>query len=92
MKITRITALGEGKSPSTIKLGPGLNIIEGESNTGKSCIFLTIDFCFGSKVLPFDASLGYNKITLDITSRFGNLKITRSFDSKGIDIESTITK
>lgn len=90
MKITRITALGEGKSPSTIKLGPGLNIIEGESNTGKSCIFRTIDFCFGSKVLPFDASLGYNKITLDITSRFGNLKITRSFDSKGVDIDSSI--
>lgn len=90
MRITKITALGPGKKPSSVKFGPGLNIIEGESNTGKSCIFRAIDYCFGSKDTPFDASFGYDKITIDIDGEFGKLKITRPFDSASVDVESTI--
>lgn len=56
----------------------------------KVVFFEPSTFVSAAKFPPFDASLGYDKITLDITSRFGNLKITRSFDSKGIDIDSTI--
>jgi conserved domain protein len=60
--ITKVVAKGSGKTDSVIDLHPGLNIIRGRSNTGKTCIIKCIDFCFGSKAKPFDESLGYDII------------------------------
>ena len=56
--ITKVTAKGSGKQDSSVYLRPGLNIIQGRSNTGKTCIIKCIDFCFGSKTKPFDDSFG----------------------------------
>ena len=63
--ITKVVAKGSGKTDSVIDLHPGLNIIRGRSNTGKTCIIKCIDFCFGSKAKPFDALLGYHIIALN---------------------------
>lgn len=92
MQITKVTAMGPGKKTSSIEFGPTLNIIEGESNTGKSGLWRCIDFCFGSKVLPFGKDIGYNQIRLDIASKYGTLKITRKLDlkKKFVEIDSTI--
>ena len=52
--ITKVIAKGSGKKDSSVELQPGLNLIQGRSNTGKTCIIKCIDFCFGSKHKPFD--------------------------------------
>lgn len=55
--ITKVVAKGSGKTDSVIDLRPGLNIIRGRSNTGKTCIIKCIDFCFGSKAKPLMKAL-----------------------------------
>ena len=57
--ITKVLAKGSGKTDSFVELQSGLNLIQGRSNTGKTCIIKCIDFCFGGKNKPFDDSLGY---------------------------------
>ena len=52
--IQKIVARGSGKTDSSVSFEPGLNIIQGRSNTGKTCIVRGIDFAFGGKKLPFD--------------------------------------
>ena len=75
--ITKVLAKGSGKTDSSVELQPGLNLIQGRSNTGKTCIIKCIDFCFGSKNKPFDESLGYTTIavfSLNCTFYFSVLK------------------
>ena len=52
--IEKISALGDKKKPSTIRLKEGTNIIFGPSNTGKTCIAKCIEYMFGeTKKEPF---------------------------------------
>lgn len=80
--ITKVLAKGSGKTDSIIEFRPGLNIIQGHSNTGKTCIMKCIDYCFGAGTLPFDASLGYTTIELRLNTPQGYIHITRSLDDK----------
>lgn len=84
--IEKILAKGTGKTDSVIELKNGLNIIQGRSNTGKTCIIKCIDFCFGSKTKPFDDSLGYDTIVLSIHTGKGSIQITRQFDKNQVDV------
>ena len=88
--IEKIIAKGEGKEDSIIDLCPGLNIIKGRSNTGKTCIIKCIDYCFGSKIKPFDESLGYDTVELHIHSAKGNIQITRVFGKNQVQVVTTI--
>ena len=54
---------GENDAISTVELGPGLNIIYGESNTGKSLIRDCIDYLTGASTHRFDSKLKINKIS-----------------------------
>ena len=55
--ITKVTAKGSGKQDSSVDLRPGLNIIQGRSNTGKTCIIKCIDFLLlAAKLNLFDDS------------------------------------
>lgn len=75
---------------SSIKLYDGLNVIHGESNTGKSLILLSIQHVFGKNLI---ARLGgipelndYSSISITIETAEGNYKITRDIRSKSDDI------
>lgn len=74
--IEKVIAKGSGKEDSVVELKQGLNIIQGRSNTGKSLIIKCIDFCFGSKSIPFDKSLGYDTIALLLHTAKGHITIT----------------
>ena len=89
--IEKVTAKGAGKKDSVIELHPGLNIIQGRSNTGKTCIIKCIDFCFGSKTKPFDASLGYDTIVLNIHSPKGSIQITRTFGKNQVQVITNVS-
>lgn len=84
--ISKITARGSGKKDSVIDLRPGLNIIQGRSNTGKTCIIKCIDFCFGSKAKPFDESLGYDTIVMELHTPNGRINITRVLGKNKVEV------
>lgn len=84
--ITKVTAKGSDKQDSSVDLRPGLNIIQGRSNTGKTCIIKCIDFCFGSKTKPFNDSFGYNTIELSIHTGKGNITISRVLGKNQVEV------
>lgn len=64
---------GPVREPATISFGPGLNVIFGASNTGKSFIVDTIDFMLGGKgpLRDIPERVGYDQIVLAIESSDG---------------------
>lgn len=88
--ITKVLAKGSGKTDSFVELQPGLNLIQGRSNTGKTCIIKCIDFCFGGKNKPFDDSLGYTTIELSLHTPKGNIQITRSFGKNKVEVVTNV--
>lgn len=88
--ITKVTAKGSGKQDSSVDLRPGLNIIQGRSNTGKTCIIKCIDFCFGSKTKPFDESFGYDTIELSIHTGKGNITISRALGKNQVEVMTDV--
>ena len=89
--IKSITAKGDGKRDSIVDFCPGLNIIKGRSNTGKTLIIDCIDFCFGSKENPFDENLGYTTIELAIHTNNGDITIARGLGEKKVNVSTDIS-
>lgn len=90
--IKSISANGIGKQTSTVEFGPGLNIIHGESNTGKTCIANSIYFAFGGDVQSelFDpVRTGYTEIrmALNYKQKF-NISFTRVFGESKVIVDS----
>lgn len=88
--IKSVTAKGSGKTDSTVDLRPGLNIIRGRSNTGKTVIIKCIDFCFGSKAKPFDDSFGYTTIEMKLHTGKGDISISRSIGKNQVDVVTDV--
>lgn len=84
--ITKVAASGSGKTYSFVELQPGLNLIRGRSNTGKTCIIKCIDYCFGAKEKPFDESLGYTTIELYLHTPKGYIQISRTFGKNQVEV------
>ena len=90
MYFERVTAKGEGKTDSIIELKPGVNIIQGRSNTGKTAIIRCIDYVLGASKLPIDESLGYNIIEVVIDTPKGKITISRVFGRNQVTVSTTI--
>ena len=75
---------------STLPLGPGLNIVFGPSNTGKSLILDCIDYLYGAKKHRFDKKLQVKKISLVLDVDGKNITMSREIDSNDIDVSSTV--
>lgn len=74
---------GPQKEPATVTFGPGLNVLYGASDTGKSFIVETVDFMLGGKppLREITERLGYDRILLGIETLAGELfTIHRSTD------------
>ena len=87
--IESITAHGSGKTDSVVSFGKGLNIIQGYSDTGKTCIVKCIDFVCGSAEPPFDRSTGYSSVTMRIQTQAGVVDFSRSIGKNQIQVVST---
>jgi AAA15 family ATPase/GTPase len=57
---------GPEKAPATVAFGPGLNVLYGASNTGKSFIVEAIDFMLGGKppLRDIPERVGYDLVLL----------------------------
>ena len=87
--IKTITVSGDNVEASTITLAPGLNIINGPSNCGKSYIAECIDFIFGSPNTRIDKTMGYDTVRIVVVTDHGEVHFKRAFDTSRIDVVST---
>lgn len=80
---------GPQKPSATVTFGPGLNIIYGASNTGKSFIVEAIDFMLGGKppLRDIPERVGYDLVLLALEAVDGKLfTLWRSMDGGGFRI------
>jgi len=78
--------IGPQKEPATVNFGPGLNVIYGASNTGKSFIVEAIDFMLGGKppLRDIPERVGYDLILLGLETLDGqSFTLWRSMDGGG---------
>ncbi|AOH48077.1 hypothetical protein BCS37_06350 [Selenomonas sp. oral taxon 920] len=88
---SRVTARGIGKCDSFVDFTPGLNIICGRSNTGKTAIARCIDFALGKMgEPPIDEPLGYDQVELLVQAAAGTIGITRNFGKNQVDVKTDI--
>ncbi|MDD3034082.1 MAG: hypothetical protein PHT25_05755 [Bacteroidales bacterium] len=88
--IKKISLLTGANVISTLDLEPGLNIIYGESNTGKSLIVDCIDYMFGATEHRFDAKLQIKQITMILDVDGKNLTMRREIDSNDFEVSSSV--
>ena len=86
LRINRLSYLGPNKPAVQVDLKPGLNIICGSSETGKSFIVETIDFMLGggSELRQLPERAGYDRAVMQITlSNDQKFTFQRSLDGGG---------
>lgn len=88
--IKRIQIQSENGTISSVDLKPGLNIVHGESNTGKSLILNCIDYMFGAEKHRFDAALKIKEITVVLDVDGNNITMQREIDTNDIKVSSTV--
>src|ERR1035437_5634617 len=82
LQLRFIRFLGPDKQPAEFKFTPGLNILWGSSDTGKTFLVEAIDFMLGAgdplKDIP--ERVGYDRILLGLTTGGKNYTIHRSIN------------
>ena len=92
--IKKLAVSGGSHVSSILEFSPGLNIIIGPSNTGKSLIVDCIDYIFGRVSKKNDRpkielnSNGYTAITLTIATSNGDITFTREIGKNKIIVDS----
>lgn len=90
--IKRITAYAckSGREDSTMDFSPGVNLIVGASDTGKSAVLRSIKFMFGGDK-PFDQKAkGFNRIVMVLQTMKGEITLSRYIGRNRITVESDV--
>lgn len=88
--IKKLTLTSKDGTVSDVDLKSGLNIIYGESNTGKSLIVDCLDYLYGAKEHRFDQKLNLKQIGLTVDVDGKQVFLTRELDSNFIEVSSTV--
>lgn len=83
LRIRHLVFLGPDREPASVTFGPGLNLIYGASDTGKSFIVEAIDFMLGGRppLRDIPERVGYDRILLGLETLNGEtFTIVRSAD------------
>ena len=90
--IKKIIARSTEKGDASISFGPGLNIIQGRSDTGKSCVAYCLDFIFGGATdKPFKPSAKYTSVTMTVASYDGGkVTLSREVGKRQVSVVSEI--
>lgn len=90
--IKKVMAHSDEKGTSSVDLINGLNIIQGRSDSGKTCVVKCIEFVFGGDMnnlkTPFKASSGYNKASLVLGTDEGDVTIVRKVGSNQVTVSA----
>jgi hypothetical protein len=75
LTIRHLSFTGPKKEPAALEFGPGLNVVYGASETGKSFILESIDFMLGSSkpLRDIPERVGYDRLLLGIEVGDGSL-------------------
>ncbi len=69
--ISKVAVTGSGKPDATLVFAPGLNVVAGASNTGKTYAWQLVDFLLGAtrspKTIPY--AVGYSHAYIELLSR-----------------------
>lgn len=87
--IERIIATGPNRTPSVVTFKPGLNIICGASDTGKTAILKSIKFIFGGNK-PFPKETGFDNITMKIATLNGFITFERKLGKNIVNVVSEV--
>jgi len=92
--IKKVIARSDIKETAEVTFGKGLNIIQGRSDTGKSCVVKCIEFVFGGnqKLLktPFAPSSEYNEAAVIIGTDAGDISISRKVGKNQVTVVSDV--
>lgn len=72
-RLSALAISGAGYPPAALSFKPGLNVVAGASNTGKSYVFRTVDYMLGAQTPPEEIpqSKGYTHCQLELISHAG---------------------
>lgn len=89
MVLVRLTLSGVGKKDAVINFEKGLNVITGDSDTGKTFAFQCINYVLGGEHPPKNISEanGYSEIVLDFSVDDDSYRIQRTIESNKVCIE-----
>lgn len=88
--IKRITLVTGNGLQSYVEFDAGLNIIYGESNTGKSLIVDCIDYMFGASEHRFEPKLDLKEIRMLLDVDGYSLTMSRKIDSTDFEVSSLV--
>ena len=89
MRLSHIVFYGPNIAPASLEFGPGLNVLYGASETGKSFVVEAIDFMLGGKppLRDIQERVGYDRILLGIETIEGEqYTLMRSTDGGGFRV------
>lgn len=92
--IKKVIAKSAAKGDACVTFGKGLTIIQGRSDSGKTCVANCIDFIFGGSVdKPFKETAGYNSVTMIVASNDsdGEVVFHRTVGKNQVEVSSNIT-
>lgn len=88
--IKELRVTGRKVKQSVVDFKPGLNIVYGPSNTGKSYIAECINFLCGGEAKKFDLKSGHERATIKIDVEGNELSISRAFTENSFDVYSDV--
>ncbi len=83
LRLRHLVFLGPNRPPASLEFGPGLNVIYGASDTGKSFVVEAVDFMLGGKppLRDIPERIGYDRILLGLETLAGEqFTLLRSVD------------
>ena len=90
--IKKVIAKSDTKPTSFVEFTEGLNIIQGRSDTGKSCIVKCIEFVFGGDMkhlkTPFKESSGFNEAVVVLSTDEGDIFISRKVGKNSVEVSA----
>ena len=90
--IKSVIARSKTKPTSYVELKKGLNIIQGRSDTGKTCIAKCIEFVFGGDMkhlkTPFKESSGFNEAEIVLGTDEGDITISRKIGKNSVQVSA----
>ena len=88
--IKKVIAKSDKKPTSSVEFTEGLNIIQGRSDTGKSCIVKCIEFVFGGDMrhlkTPFKETSGFNEAAVILGTDEGDITISRKVGQNSVEV------
>ena len=89
LRLNSLCLTGPDRESASIEFHPGLNVIRGASDTGKSFIVSSIDFMLGARdpLKQITESDGYNRVLLSFHSTARDKDFTLIRGTQGGDFE-----